>query len=447
MKEWDTKVIPMKVNEKLEEYGLKKTCSSENPINSDDGLADSFWKAAFDLAVDTGVLCTATQRVISFKESELREAIRKAPTKHSRGEGRDAIVISPRMPEDKKIGIVKSGPFGIPVSESLWIPVHQSCAQYREIDYIVPGNLYTVYGKELKTRSPHESLAGHLEAVLTKEALKMAGRPSMPVDGVETSPTEYGHLSGFGTPGGYSPNNNDAVVLMHAELKTGFSALYKVAHSLVCNAQIHAGYWSFIGGYAGGPEGATLVSIAAAILQLLTSQASMVSGSVMDMRYIGNCGRDAVWANSVSWQAQSRNMRRLSFGIGNPVSGACTDMLLHEAIVGYLNCAVSGNAFPTGIRTAGGNQRDCTTGLESKFAAEVYKTSCGVKRPDANEIVKKILPKYEDQLTKPPKGKSFTECFDLKTLKPTKEWQEIYDRVWIELEDLGLQRYTNHSVD
>ena len=43
--DWNKKLIPKKVNEKLEEYGLKGVCDPENPIPTDDGLADKFWAA------------------------------------------------------------------------------------------------------------------------------------------------------------------------------------------------------------------------------------------------------------------------------------------------------------------------------------------------------------------------------------------------------------------
>ena len=61
-----------------------------------------------------------------------------------------------------------------------------------------------------------------------------------------------------------------------------------------------------------------------------------------------------------------------------------------------------------------------------------------MKRSDVNEIVKKIIPKYEDKLRNPPKGKSFTECYDIKTLKPTQEWLDIYLKVKKEAIDLGI---------
>ena len=59
-------------------------------------------------------------------------------------------------------------------------------------------------------------------------------------------------------------------------------------------------------------------------------------------------------------------------------------------------------------------------------------------RKQANEIVKKVLPKYEEQLLAPPKGKSVQECFDLKKMEPSPEYKAIYNKVKNELMDLGM---------
>ena len=92
-----------------------------------------------------------------------------------------------------------------------------------------------------------------------------------------------------------------------------------------------------------------------------------------------------------------------------------------------------------GTRPTGCKYPNYGSGLENRFCAEVLKSAAGMSRSDANEIVKALVPKYEDKLKYPPKGKSFTECTDLKTLRPTAEWQGIYEKVWKELEDLGLE--------
>ena len=52
-----------------------------------------------------------------------------------------------------------------------------------------------------------------------------------------------------------------------------------------------------------------------------------------------------------------------------------------------------------------------------------------------------ILAKYDDRIVdkKVPIGKKFQECYDLKTLKPTKELLDLHNKIRKELEGLGLE--------
>jgi methylamine--corrinoid protein Co-methyltransferase len=193
-----------------------------------------------------------------------------------------------------------------------------------------------------------------------------------------------------------------------------------------------------IGGYAGGPEGTVIARIAADILIMYILQGIIFNSAVYDIRYLGNAGREALWANSISSQAIAGNSELLSCNTNNPVSGPCTEMILYEVAVNSINSAVDGSAWMIGIRSGGGKYADHTTGLESKFAVEVCRAACVMSRSEANRIVKELVAKYEENLTTAPKGKRFTECIHTRTLKPSEEWMKIYDRVWKELEDIGI---------
>ncbi len=439
LKEWDMKIISEKTREKLKEYGLEGTCNPQNPINTDDGLADRFWQAGFDLAVDVGMLCLNTKRIIKFTEEEIKQIIRNAPSEITLGRENDKITLRTRKPEDRELPRFRSG-FG-PVTEDIYIPIMQGMAQYRIIDIVNPLSLTTIFGRELKTSTPYETLAGHREAVLVKEAVKKAGRPGVPFFGVDSSPAEYGLFGGYGTPGGYEPQKDVGIVLPITDMKTSYVLLHKVAQiSSNCGGIVFGSHWSMIGGYTGGPEGSAVGSIAAYILQLAAHQCKFANGIVWDIRYAGNCGRDALWANSISHQAQSRNTNLVTSGVPSQVSGPCTYEILYEMAVGSIVEAVSGCALQAGNRSAGGKYINHVSPLEQKFAAEVFKASAPMKRNDANDIVNALIPKYEEKLRHPPKGKSFTECTDVKTLQPTKEWLAIYEKVLKELEDLGLPR-------
>jgi methylamine--corrinoid protein Co-methyltransferase len=159
---------------------------------------------------------------------------------------------------------------------------------------------------------------------------------------------------------------------------------------------------------------------------------------IMDVRYAGNTGREANWVMSVVYQALSRNTDLLICGVTDQLAGPCTEMLLYETAVCMLNMAASGVSGVVGPRSAGGKHTDHISPLECKFLGEVAKRSSGLTRKQANDITKVLLPEYESRLADPPKGKKFVDCFDLRTLKPTSEWQEIYLGVKKELIELGV---------
>ena len=438
-KDWDVKLIPLKVREKLKEHGLQNTCDRENPVNSDDDLADDFWRAGFELAVDLGMICLETKRIIKFTEAEVREAIRNAPSEITIGGIRDRVTIKARAPEDRIVPRFRSG-FGT-VSEDLIIPLVQGMAQYKVIDTLSPPSLATVLGRPLKSGTPYETLAGPHEAALVKEGARRAGRPDIPIMGIATSPTEHGLMAGYGVPHGLNPPNDLAVVLPASELKTSYGLLHKVTHVLNHGGLLYGNHWSIIGGYVGPAEGAAVTAIAAMLLQVLVHRLTISCGVIFDFRYAGNVGGEALWASSVVEQAENRNTDILVGGITSQLSGPDTYEILYEMASGAIEQSVSGCVANIGNRSAGGKYIDHLSALEQKFSAEVVKAAAGMSRVDANEIIKVLLPKYEDKLPRADKGKSFTECMDLKTLKPINGWQEKYDRVWKELEDLGLPRY------
>ncbi len=113
-------------------------------------------------------------------------------------------------------------------------------------------------------------------------------------------------------------------------------------------------------------------------------------------------------------------------------------MLLYESAVGMLHMASSGVSINNGPRTSGVKHLDHISPLECKFCGEVFKAAAGITRRKANEISRELTPKFEKMLWNPPAGKRFQDCFDLKTLEPTKEWLDIYLRVKQELIDMGL---------
>lgn len=255
---------------------------------------------------------------------------------------------------------------------------------------------------------------------------------------IATSPTAFGNLGGFGPPGGADPDLDVALILAPGELTTSFEVLNKVVHAINCGARLTNGFSSMIGGFPGPPEGAAMTRIATILQQTAYHQTDFFCGSVFDVRYLGNCGPHGQWATSVSTQAISRNTHINGTEVQNQLGGPCTEMLMYESAVAMINLAASGAAGYLGPRTAGTKYANHITPLDCKWCGEVLKAAAGMTRKKANEIVKVLIPKYENDLREPNIGRSFKDCYDLDTLTPTKEWHDLYLKIKQELIDMEL---------
>lgn len=440
-KEFEYKFIPKLVKDKLVEHGLNKTYDPQSPINTDLGLAKDFYKAGFELALEMGMYCPDTERKVLFTEEEIKERIDFAPTHISLGYGQDMVTIKSRRPEDGEIPIAEGSALGMAVTEKYFLPLCMAIAQYRAIDIILAPTLDNISGHEIRSRTPYETIMGMYEARMVKEALQKVGRPGMPLHGVEGAPTEYGHFGGF-LPGGFEPERTIGIALIPEPVNLPYNILQRVVVSLLTGAPLEIGHMLNIGGPFGSPEGSVLGAVAAQLLQNASTFPTVVESTILDSRYFSNTSRESLWASSISMQARTLGNKIMNLGITSQVSGPVTEMLLYETATITIADSVSGTAIEIGTRPTGCRYRDYGSGLENKFFAEVLKSSTKhLKLKDANEIVKAILPKYEGKLKNPPMGKPFYEATDLKTLKPTEEWLEIYGNVWKELEDLGLPRW------
>lgn len=99
-----------------------------------------------------------------------------------------------------------------------------------------------------------------------------------------------------------------------------------------------------------------------------------------------------------------------------------------------LATAPSGIAHVEGVHTATGRFESHCTPLEVRFMAEVAHAAEKLSRLEADGVVKRIVKKYEEKHRVIHEGKSFAECYDLDSLTPAREWQEMYDVAGREME-------------
>ncbi len=436
VKEWDVKRIPLKVREKLRKFNLEKTVDAGNPVNTDLNLADQFFKAGYELALELGMLCETTDRIVKVSEEELEKALHDAPAELKVGVGIDATTIKTRTPSDPyptKFG----ASLGITTSEKVWPSLTEGIARQREVDLLEGGSLRSIFGLNVVPGAPSETLVGYEQAKMHVKIREKAGRPGMGGIGQISAVTEYGQFDGYGGPGAF-PTTDLSLILFPSELKINYQTLHKVVHTVNIGGRIFAGSPAMIGGMPGPAEGAVLSCIASALLQYPVLQADIGGGEIYDIRYLSNVNREGIWALSVTHQALSRNTHILSHGIANQVSGPGTKELLYETIVGVSTIAASGASFSTGPRSAGGKFEDYYTPLECRFCAEISHAAAGLPLQKVNEIAKALLPKYEDCIKNPNIGYVVSDVYDLGTFQPKEQWQKIYEAVKQEAVDLGI---------
>jgi len=433
-KEFEAKLITQTIRKLIKKYELKFDKSVLVP--ADDELADRIFQAGMEFAVEVGMFCQDTNRRILWTESEYLRGLESCSGKAIMGMGNDTVEINARTPESKTMPAFVGGPFGVPVPEDMFVPIMLSYAQEPLIDVIENPTIEKVYGYPVKADSPWEVLGGWREAELAFETINRAGRPGMPIGCIEISPIALAQISAASW-GGVRPSDWHHVSAP-SEFKTNYDLLSKMTHITRIGANME-GYLNIIyGGFLGGAEGVAIGLAAGMIVVNQNYMGTTISASSAHPFLHSDATPESIWAQSLAFQAISRNSKMLTASLCKPAAGPGTKTLLYECAAFILSGVVSGLTVPQAAMTATGTNRCHCSGLEARFSAEVSRAAVGMSREQADEITKKLMAIYEDDLPNKPVGKPFQEVYDLKSLQPTAEWNGMYEEVKEELMGMGV---------
>ncbi len=428
----------------VKEYGIKY--DSEVYVPSDDSLADDVWMAGFELFQEMGMYCMNSRRVIKFEEDEIREALRDVRSEVEIGEGGEKRLVKRRGIEGDQPPIIIGGVIESDITEGEnFVKLYQSIAQEPLIDglYIGPP-VHTSEGHTLRMGSPLEVHLGRCMAAWAREAIRRAGRSGLHY--VSACPSAIADIAGCNLENGTRPSDG-IMISVTAELKTNYDALAKVAYALDygCVKATHGG--SIIGGWAGGPEGAAVVSIADFLgaAMVYHHRVSPTYGDHGLTRCPGAVPISSInpgmWGTELTGQAIARNYKGVNGRFFLTAAGPGTEMQLWEIAALGIAALASGRDLFCG----GGIRRYKVkpmlgSALENKFHAELGHAALGIKREDANELVKQIVGKYVNDVSKDggPWGYTFQEIQNPRTLTIRPEFQTIYDNVKKELTNMGL---------
>jgi methylamine--corrinoid protein Co-methyltransferase len=433
-KDFEGKLIAPTVKRLIKEYGIE--FDPEKLVPSDDDLADRLYQAGLELAVEVGVFCQDTNRRLTWSRQEYEDALRFCPSEAVMGEGNDTVTVRARVPEDNTPVVVSGGAVGVPVPDELFLPLMLSYAQEPVIDLLEPASIQSVYGMPIRADSPWEIVGGWKEAELAKQVVNLAGRPGMCIACVTISATAIGQISPA-SYGAFRPSDWHHCSMV-SEFKTNYDQLSKVAHITRIGGNIESFLNVIMGGYFGGPEGMAIGLTAGPIV--LNQNYMGTTLSVSSAHPFLHCGTTSgqIWAQSLAFQALAKNTDLLIASMNKPASGPGTKSILYENSALTIANVVSGLSVVESSMSASGVNVKHASGLDSKICGEVAHAAAGMDREQANEIVKKLAGLYEPVLKEKPIGKPFDEVYDVERIRPTAEWQGMYDEVKNELVHMGL---------
>ena len=434
-KDFELKVLVPRIKDVIKQYDMKY--DPENLVPSDDSMADDLWKAALELYLEVGTLCTSTHRRIRFDENEIREAMANFPGRYTVGYGKDSREMANRKIEDSRRPFCLFSP-DITCDEELFVPMSMAYLQEPLADGVCAPILEEVEGRSIKAGAPYETKGAVAHAMMFREAARRVGRPGIFLQGVGTAQSDAAQVAASSPMWGERLTDGRFVASI-SELKVDYSLLNKMVHFHQYGSFVGALTGPMLGGYCGGPEGTAVVGAAYHIQGLMVNQAHYLNYFPFHIRQMHNTTGELLWGISLVYQALARNSPLISMSNGFAAAGPCTPMVLYEAAAHALASVVSGaNLWEMAV--ARNKHKNRATPMEAKMACEVGcgAAESGIKRSEANHLVKKIVSKYERGIAEAPLGKTFQECYDVKRIAPTKEYAELYGTVKRELIDLGV---------
>jgi len=435
-KDFDMNIFTKKVREKIKKYEIKY--DSENPIPSDDDLADRVFKAGVELYSEVGTYCVDTERIIKFTMDEIKEALIMAPSAPLFGEGKEAKALVARKPESNIPPWCFIGAGGAAVSnEELFESIMEAYALFLPLaNSITAPSLRTISGRTVRANSPLEILACINSVVLSRESLRKGGRPGLPImNSIATAVSDTGKIAG--SQFGLRPSDG-WLIGSPAEMKVDYERLNEIAYVNSLGGNVVAESSPILGGYCGGPEGVAIANVAYHLQSIIVYKGSTQLTFPIHFNYGCTTTRDILWVDSVSSQAISRNSHFPFFILNYTAAGPMTDMCLYELSAAVIAAVVSGASIEFG-GVAKATKPDHFTPFEPRLASEVAYGILGMKRSDANEIVKGLLQKYEKNIPNAPDGKRYEECWDIKTKQPKDEYSNLYENIKKELSDYGVR--------
>jgi methylamine--corrinoid protein Co-methyltransferase len=405
-------------------------------VNLDDDLADRCWAAGKDLLLRTGIYSMNSRRVIEFSPEEIDDALRYAPAQLPMGQGKDAVTAYHRQVEDARPPFIFGGPFNADVHENMFVKLNEAFAQERIIDCLLfPGYLKELDGLVIRPGSGLSSRAAILYGQWSREAVRRAGRPGMPICGHAVM--ALNEIACTSEEWGLRQTDPRAMVLI-SELQVDDVTMSRTAYYRDYGCPIYMAFTPLVGGYGGGPDGTAIVATASFIAAIMMG-GEIVHIGPQHIKYKQQTNNHSLFLGSLANQALARNSHIIATTSHTTAGRPGSDQYAYEFAALALAVVPNGSNM-TGPRPAEPLGFNDVSPLMARLFAEVGHAASRLTRAQAAPIVEKLYDKYSNKLTfeEAPQGQPFEELYDLDSLTPSPEHQALYDEVKGELVRLGV---------
>lgn len=439
--EFDAKILPIRLMELAKEYDI--AFSPEEIIPTEKSVRKNIFDAAIDLLVDVGYYNTSTGRIIEFDEKEIKHHLNLLPEEYTMGQGSDRVRVDKRGFEDQRVPVLIGGANGGGITEKYYLPIMQSIAMEPCVKGMFPGTLLTLNNSEVRSKTTAELMAARREVTTIREAIRRAGRPGLGIIGTMSATTSEGQCFAY-SPDGLRSGCDQLLVSLLNELKVDWDVLKKALFCQQNNLGIANCMGTVVGGYLGGPDTSVIGLTAECIASFLllggphiatTTPNDAISG---DKSLIGN-----LYTVGGAVAALTENTKAVVTQFCAVSSGTGSESAMIEMI------ATGGLATATGISSVIGGATnnsagtDAYGGMDARVMEEGLYAFSGMGLKEANEIAVELTRYFgghDPSSYKPAPGKRFYELYDQKTLKPTKDFEELWKNTKAKVSDMvGLE--------
>ncbi len=409
----------------------------DTPVPSDDALADKVFDAAVDFFVECGVYFQDTQSVIRFTREEVLEAVATYNGDCRFGEGKEARIFRSRKPDSSARPWCHVGSGIVASSEEIAYKIVRGNALIRAADSMSVNALDRIDGRAIVTGQPTEILGAIRSLKIARAACRDAGRPGLPIiNGIATAGSATATIAAAAAQFVLRPS--DCIIIGSlAEFKTNREMMAKAVWGLSSEYNVVLASAPMLGGYAGGPEGTAILNTAYVFFGMLVYQCNYYLSLPVHVNTSCSTTRDVIWATAASSQAISRNTTMPTLTLAYNAGGPMTESFYYESAAFIPAMIASGVSIQT-PHPAKATVADYVTPMEMRVTTDMALASAGMTRAEASDLANALLPKYEDGLATASIGKSYTECFDLASGRPTDEHVDFVAKTLKHLSNSGF---------